>query len=329
MSEGGGSRVAGMTGRGRVWIGGGIALAGLVGLAAYLVSVGLDKADKWASVIGVFVALISLGVAVHSITTNGHGPGENDGGSNDDNPGIAPTVASPTEGATPGKPGFPPAPLGGKTEEASKLFEKSWTGDEDPREFTKYDESLLNVAFVGGLAFLLFVAAFFIPGRENHRWAEAFMLGVAALVALGACDLSEGWRSRWTLRRSLFDRTLRIDDEGITTIDSSGTQQIRWDAIVGIALRDADKAACEHFLLALHVQISKPKPGASTVLHRPAGWPINADFPDVCRGPRPPDKDAWIPVCVLGPLDEAQGVDLQNTIATYNKGRPLEMEGNC
>lgn len=68
--------MAGMTGRTRVWIGAGIALAVLVGLAAYLVSVGLDKADKWASVIGVFVALIGLGMAL---------TGGRDAGGHDDN----------------------------------------------------------------------------------------------------------------------------------------------------------------------------------------------------------------------------------------------------
>ncbi|MEV5572338.1 hypothetical protein AB0L06_20020 [Spirillospora sp. NPDC052269] len=56
-----------MTSRTRVWIGAGIALVVLVGLAAYLVSQGLDKADKWASVIGLFVALIGLGPAVYGI----------------------------------------------------------------------------------------------------------------------------------------------------------------------------------------------------------------------------------------------------------------------
>mgnify|MGYP001043098371 CR=1 FL=1 len=42
----------------------GIGSAALVGLGAFLVVVGLDDADKWASVIGVFVGLIGLAVSV-------------------------------------------------------------------------------------------------------------------------------------------------------------------------------------------------------------------------------------------------------------------------
>lgn len=42
---------------------GGLVLAGLGG---FLVTVGLDRADKWSSVIGAFAALVGLGLAAYS-----------------------------------------------------------------------------------------------------------------------------------------------------------------------------------------------------------------------------------------------------------------------
>ncbi|MFE5325445.1 hypothetical protein ACFRCG_03350 [Embleya sp. NPDC056575] len=53
-----------MTAKTWAWVGGVVAGAALVGLAVYLVVVGLDEADKWASVLGLFVALVGLVVSV-------------------------------------------------------------------------------------------------------------------------------------------------------------------------------------------------------------------------------------------------------------------------
>jgi len=53
-----------MTAKTRAWVGGVMAGAALVGLAVYLAAVGLDAADKWASVAGLFVAIAGLVVAV-------------------------------------------------------------------------------------------------------------------------------------------------------------------------------------------------------------------------------------------------------------------------
>jgi hypothetical protein len=58
-----------MTGRTRVWAGGIVGVLVLVGLAIYLGSVGLDKADKWASVIGMFIALAAFGVMVYELVS--------------------------------------------------------------------------------------------------------------------------------------------------------------------------------------------------------------------------------------------------------------------
>ncbi|MDX3128930.1 hypothetical protein PV367_03760 [Streptomyces europaeiscabiei] len=53
-----------MRGRGQVWIGGVVAVGALVYLTAYLIAVGLDKADKVASVVGLFVGLAGLVVSI-------------------------------------------------------------------------------------------------------------------------------------------------------------------------------------------------------------------------------------------------------------------------
>lgn len=74
----------GMTGRVLKWAGAAVATAVFAGLAVYFVVVGLDKANKLASVIGLFVGLAGLGVTVHGLIS---------GRSNDE-----------------GRPGSPPEP---------------------------------------------------------------------------------------------------------------------------------------------------------------------------------------------------------------------------
>jgi hypothetical protein len=48
-----------------MWVGAGITLAAMAGLGVYFARVGLDDAGKISGVIGVFVALAGLGVAVY------------------------------------------------------------------------------------------------------------------------------------------------------------------------------------------------------------------------------------------------------------------------
>ncbi|GLW20023.1 hypothetical protein DI270_013920 [Microbispora triticiradicis] len=50
-----------------VWGGAGVAVVALAGLGVYLSQVGLDKADKLASVVGLFVGLAGLGVAAYGL----------------------------------------------------------------------------------------------------------------------------------------------------------------------------------------------------------------------------------------------------------------------
>nr|WP_181411927.1 hypothetical protein [Streptomyces sp. F2] len=54
----------GMSGKSQAWVGGLVSVAAVGALAGYLITVGLDDADKVASVIGLFVALAGLGVAI-------------------------------------------------------------------------------------------------------------------------------------------------------------------------------------------------------------------------------------------------------------------------
>ncbi|GAA4186568.1 hypothetical protein GCM10022252_18770 [Streptosporangium oxazolinicum] len=56
-----------MSKRVQVWCGAAVAFAVLVGLGVYFLSVGLDRADKVASVIGAFVGLAGLGLALHGM----------------------------------------------------------------------------------------------------------------------------------------------------------------------------------------------------------------------------------------------------------------------
>ncbi|MFB4317575.1 hypothetical protein [Actinomadura sp. 21ATH] len=64
----------------RVWVGAVVMVVALVGLGVHLAVVGLDKADKWASVIGVFVALAGLAAAVYGLVTGRHDNSGGDGG---------------------------------------------------------------------------------------------------------------------------------------------------------------------------------------------------------------------------------------------------------
>ncbi|MER6612228.1 hypothetical protein [Streptomyces xantholiticus] len=64
-----------MTGRVQVWVGGTVAAVAVVGLAVHLMVAGLDAADKWASVLGLFVALAGLGVALAGLRRNRQGGG--------------------------------------------------------------------------------------------------------------------------------------------------------------------------------------------------------------------------------------------------------------
>ncbi|WP_043616231.1 hypothetical protein [Nonomuraea candida] len=53
-----------------VWGGAAVAVVTVAALIVYFVRVGLDEADKLAGVIGLFVAIAGLGVAIHGLRAN-------------------------------------------------------------------------------------------------------------------------------------------------------------------------------------------------------------------------------------------------------------------
>jgi hypothetical protein len=55
-----------MAKKARIWCGAIAAFAACAGLIGYFAAVGLDRADKLASVIGAFVGLAGLGLALHA-----------------------------------------------------------------------------------------------------------------------------------------------------------------------------------------------------------------------------------------------------------------------
>ncbi|GAA2637009.1 hypothetical protein GCM10010411_90470 [Actinomadura fulvescens] len=76
-----------MAGHVRIWVGAGVAVVALIALGVYFAVVGLDKADKWGSVIGVFVAVAGLGVAVYGLVSSRRS-GDDDGSETDRSPGT-------------------------------------------------------------------------------------------------------------------------------------------------------------------------------------------------------------------------------------------------
>ena len=64
-----------MTGRIQAWAGGVVALLSGAALGTYLASVGLDAADKWASVLGLFVGLGGLAVSMAGLCRTDARPG--------------------------------------------------------------------------------------------------------------------------------------------------------------------------------------------------------------------------------------------------------------
>lgn len=63
-----------MTGRVQAWVGGAAAGAATAFLVAYLIVVGWDKADKIASVLGLFVALAGLVISVRGVRRENRPP---------------------------------------------------------------------------------------------------------------------------------------------------------------------------------------------------------------------------------------------------------------
>jgi hypothetical protein len=52
------------------WVGGALTAVAVAGLGLYLTAVGLDKADKLAGVIGAFVGLAGLAIALYGMVAD-------------------------------------------------------------------------------------------------------------------------------------------------------------------------------------------------------------------------------------------------------------------
>lgn len=203
-------------------------------------------------------------------------------------------------------------------------FEESWTGKENLEEFSLYLPAENGGKVLGLLASILTGIAGIGPTllAVGDVWPRAIPLVIVELGILrGVYNLLAGlprWVSRRYLKKEIRPRALDIDENGITTADFSGVQHIPWNAIRKVAIRYSDKeTVSERCLLALHLKMHEPQGGESPKLYRPAGWPLSARLPEICRGPKPPEQDDWVPVCVLGPLPEPRRLELKNVVTAF------------
>ncbi|GAB2943832.1 serine/threonine-protein kinase [Nonomuraea fastidiosa] len=218
-------------------------------------------------------------------------------------PVTAPTV--PQE--TPEKPDPPASPP--IAPQDAPAFQESWTGDERLSAFCWEEGPELLSWIFRGLAFI--VATLVVIGQalgeldDSTRWVG---MGVfAALMLVG--PLANQWL-RFTTKRSMPARSVRLDREGITGSDGSGVQTIPWTAIRQVTVRHTDDAmGVAHHPLALHVRLDQP----GSAVYRPVGWPLDTPVPKIFR--RAIEKDDWVPVCVLGPLSDPRRTDLKNALA--------------
>lgn len=213
----------------------------------------------------------------------------------------------------PGKSVTPPAPRTGTA------FERSWTGEEDPVQFSEYKGPLPEACVGWGFA-CLWLAVGLLEDWEASSlgsWGIGLCL-VLALSSLGFLELREKKRLR-QLRNWLDSRALRVDQEGITVSDSHGDQLIPWTRIAQLSVHHTEEKAYEYRLLALHLQLVTPNSQDSPPLH-PAGWHREID-------PVDPGPGVWVPVCVLGPLSESQRVAFKIAVGTFTK-QPIQTQWN-
>ncbi|MGW3993666.1 hypothetical protein ACWEF6_09270 [Amycolatopsis sp. NPDC004772] len=204
-------------------------------------------------------------------------------------------------------------------------FEESWTGEENPDTIGKYEWSLPAMLLFGGSGLMLLVSAVYQYTTLPTRLSTGTDWPILAQAGMGfaffwALSFDE-WLSLRSMqkRKPVRARTLRIDDEGITSTDVSGPQLIPWSAIERVAVGyNTYKETHSGYLRLLTLQVRMDK-SARPMLYRPAGWPENVKLPDVCRGPGHPKEGDWVPICVLGPLAEPRRLDFTNAVTTYTK----------
>ncbi|MFG3155370.1 helix-turn-helix domain-containing protein [Streptomyces sp. NPDC048219] len=208
----------------------------------------------------------------------------------------------------------PPTDGQGTASQDLPVFHISWTGNEDPRTFSKGEVGAGGLALA--LAYFLFFSAQFGWGGGDPvtLYAIGGVSGTFGVIIL--VDPIPPNRARKLMR----ERALRLDSTGLTTSDSSGKQHFPWTSLKNISIqRTGDIHG--RYPLALHIQLQRATAEAKRV-HRPAGWPLAQDPPEVCRRPVREWSDEWVPVCVLSPLSGPAKADLQNIITVYMKSPP-------
>ncbi|MFJ8979575.1 helix-turn-helix domain-containing protein [Streptomyces sp. NPDC102282] len=192
----------------------------------------------------------------------------------------------------------------------------SWTGDEDPRTFTKN-----GLAIPGGL---LLVAAFAVlymaiqgSAKDNPAWA--YTTGLIFLV--GGAVLCGDMIPPDKAKSAITARTLSLDASGLTASDTYGIQHFARTSIKKISIHHISERVNKRAPLALHLQLHWWSPDAHRKSGPPAGWPLERDPPDACNRQPHTSPDTWVPVCVLGPLTEPDRTDLKNALALHLKKR--------
>ncbi|MEV6250644.1 hypothetical protein AB0M38_31380 [Streptomyces sp. NPDC051742] len=192
------------------------------------------------------------------------------------------------------------------------VFVASWTGDEDPREFTTNPHEWLLPMLLCVIALFFFRAAIDDSAKDNQAWG--YIIAGACLVL--AALLAEDKIPPSNTKKLISARTLRLDGTGLTASDPSGKQHLSWASIKKISIHHTPERINDRRPLALNVQLEPETPDAART-YRFAGWPLRLNPPDACRRPPKARPDEWVPVCVLGPLTGPDKTELQNTLAAY------------
>ncbi|WP_405668895.1 hypothetical protein OG379_39725 (plasmid) [Streptomyces sp. NBC_01166] len=193
----------------------------------------------------------------------------------------------------------------------------SWTGDEDPKTFTKN-----GLAIPGGLLLAAAFAVLYmaIEGSAKDDPAWAYVTGLIFLVsgAVLCGDMIPADKEK----SAIPARTLTLDTSGLTASDTYGKQHFARTSINKISIHHTSEKINNRAPLALHLQLHWWSPDAHRKSGPPAGWPLEQDTPEACNRQPHTSRDTWVPVCVLGPLTEPAKTDLKNALAANLRKPP-------
>ncbi|MFJ9931459.1 serine/threonine-protein kinase [Streptomyces misionensis] len=199
----------------------------------------------------------------------------------------------------------------------SPVFEHSWTSDDAP---VLRDTVRTRAALSAGMTAVVLLLSLLTDDELRNGSVEEWVLAVGGFyTAMYALWSWVAWHDRRDLKGQA--RTLRVDVDGVSFSDESGTQRIPWKAIGGVAIRYAEMIH-NHHPLALHLDLKRAELENRATIFRPAGWPPDAELPTACSDT---SSDGWVPVFLLGRLDTPHQVDFKNTIAAYAASR-LQVE---